>query len=256
MPTSAPPRTSRSSRSSRRSHRSTNSGLTKTSVIINVYDLLPPGRLSSVFWTLGVALLHSGVVINDKEYAFGGHDKPGVTGVYWTKPRTEPPGGTWRCEILHGFTYASPEEIEEIIREASQEFSGTSYNLLERNCNKFTSHLCEALTGQPAPAYLNRAAAIGLALPCIVPQGWVEPPECELEEHSEEAPLTGRRHSMDEDSRWDSSDDDYLEERERQQKEARRAGQGRKGREPGDVRDTGGRELPGAERAIMDHTMR
>jgi hypothetical protein len=61
---------------------------------------------------------------------------------------------------------------------------------------------------------------------------------------------------MDEAGRWDSSDDEYFEERERQQKQARRAGQGMKGREPGDVRDTEGRELPGAERAVMDHTVR
>jgi deubiquitinase DESI2 len=103
-----PPRASRSTRSY---------SLQKKKVIINVYDLLPPGRLSSIVWTLGVSLLHSGVVINDKEYAFGGHDRRGLTGVYWTKPRTEPPGGTFRCEILHGFTYASDEEIEEIIRD-------------------------------------------------------------------------------------------------------------------------------------------
>lgn len=37
--------------------------------------------------------------------------------MYWTKPKTEPPGGTFRSEILHGFTYASNEEIEDIVRE-------------------------------------------------------------------------------------------------------------------------------------------
>lgn len=67
-------------------HRSTLS-LQKTQVMINVYDLLPPGRFSTILWTIGASLLHSGVVINGKEYAFGGHDKRGMTGVYWTKPR-------------------------------------------------------------------------------------------------------------------------------------------------------------------------
>ncbi|KAH8148594.1 uncharacterized protein LAJ45_07305 [Morchella importuna] len=216
----------------------------------------PPGRLSTIVWTLGVGLLHSGVVINDREYAFGGHDRRGLTGVYWTKPRTVPPGGTFRTEILHGFTYASEDEINEIIREASNEFLGPSYNLLTRNCNHFTSHLCMALTGQPAPAYLNRAASIGVALPCVVPAGWVEPPECDLDgdddDDDEQARLTSnaggggrnRRHSIGDEDAWgdgSSSDEE---------------GVGGVERRSGVVRDAGGRQLPAAERARVDRTVR
>ena len=135
--------------------------------------------MSSVLWTVGASLLHSGVVVNGREYAYGGHDRPGLTGVYWTKPKTEPPGGTFKCEILHGFTLASEEEIDTALREASDEFLGTTYNLLTRNCNHFTSHICQKLTGTPAPGWLNRAASIGVALPCMVPKDWVEPPEYE-----------------------------------------------------------------------------
>jgi hypothetical protein len=105
------------SRPSRSSHRSTLSSIKKTEVIINVYDLLPPGRLASTLWALGTSLLHTGVAIGDKEFAFGGHDRLEVTGVYWTKPKTEPPGAIWRCDILHGFTYNTPEEIDAIVRE-------------------------------------------------------------------------------------------------------------------------------------------
>ena len=90
---------------------------------------------------------------------------------------------------------------------------GQSYNLLTRNCgslsllslpieeltsagNHFTSHLCERLTERPAPAYINRAASIGVALPCVVPAGWIEPPECEPDDdQSEEAPLTAVNNS-------------------------------------------------------------
>ncbi|RPA99367.1 DUF862-domain-containing protein [Choiromyces venosus 120613-1] len=258
------PPPSRLSRSSARSQ-----GLQKKKVIINVYDLLPPGRLSSIVWTLGVALLHSGVVINDREYAFGGHDRRGLTGVYWTKPKTEPPGGTFRSEILHGFTYASDQEIEEIIRDASNEFLGPTYNLLTRNCNHFTSHLCMALTGQAAPAFLNRAASIGVALPCVVPAGWIEPPECEVADdgtdHGENARLTrnagdagstSRRRPGDE--AWESSSEgeytsgDSEDEGQRRKREWTRK---MKRRESGELRDTGGREVPAAERARLDRTM-
>ncbi|KIW06729.1 uncharacterized protein PV09_02423 [Verruconis gallopava] len=151
----------------------------KTEIKINVYDLLPPGRLSTILWIIGSGLLHSGVVIGDREYAYGGHDRKGLTGVYYTKPRHLPPGGTWRVEILQGFTLCSPSELENVIREASDVFQGTSYNLLTKNCNHFTSYLCEKLTGRPAPKWLNRAAGIGVALPCVVPRDWITPPECD-----------------------------------------------------------------------------
>lgn len=163
--------------------------------MIHVYDLLPvrvmsastsarsttdnaqPGRFSSFLWAIGTSLLHSGVVINGREYAYGGHDKRGVTGVYWTKPKSLPPGGTFKSEILHGFTLSSPSEIDAIIHEVSNEFQGTSYNLLTKNCNHFTAYLCQRLTGRSGPGWLNRAASIGVALPCIVPKDWIEPPE-------------------------------------------------------------------------------
>ncbi|KAH7193242.1 PPPDE putative peptidase domain-containing protein [Fusarium flagelliforme] len=244
------PRPKKSSSVSR-SHRSTLS-LSKTEITIHVYDLLPPGRLSSVLWTVGASLLHSGVVINGKEYAYGGHDKRGLTGVYWTKPRTEPPGGTFRCEILHGFTLATEQEIETTLRAASDEFLGTSYNLLTKNCNHFTSYLCKRLTGQSGPGWLNRAASIGVALPCVVPREWIEPPEYDtsegalLDDYDNSNENTGMLKASNPhlltDSNDDSGDDDWNSEDER-----RRGGSG-KGKQA--LRDTAGRRLPPAERAL------
>ncbi|KAL1839145.1 hypothetical protein VTJ49DRAFT_1841 [Mycothermus thermophilus] len=246
-----------------RTHRSTLS-LQKTEILINVYDLLPPGRLSTLLWHLGTGLLHSGVVINNREYAYGGHDRPGLTGVYWTRPRVEPPGGTFRCEILHGFTLATAEEIDAIVREASDEFQGTGYNLLTRNCNHFTSYLCERLTGEPAPAFLNRAASIGVALPCVVPREWVEPPDFETAD-GELMDDGGQAHGRGEDGSGQGERDRMLrsseevprlvgQEEEEQddewvgEEERERGGSGKgKGKAP--VRDAAGRALPPAERA-------
>lgn len=75
---------SKQSRKSSSNHRSTLS-LQRTEIKIHVYDLLPPGKISTILWTIGSSLLHSGVVINNREYAYGGHDQPGVSGVYWTR---------------------------------------------------------------------------------------------------------------------------------------------------------------------------
>lgn len=91
-----------------------------TEVTINVYDLLPVGSITTFLWHIGNGLLHSGVVINGKEYAYGGHDRKGVTGVYWTTPGLEPPGGTFRCSVIHGYTTRSEEEVDEIVTEVRQ----------------------------------------------------------------------------------------------------------------------------------------
>lgn len=201
-----------------------------------------PGRFSSFLWTIGTSLLHSGVVINGREYAYGGHDKRGVTGVYWTKPKTLPPGGTFKSETLHGFTLSPQNEIDAIIHEVSQEFQGTAYNLLTKNCNHFTTYLCERLTGRAGPGWLNRAASIGVALPCIVPKDWIEPPEYEtadgelLDDSSDErsrmlresserprlVDLPGAKTLSDSDSSPDegsSEDDAPDQERRRQQQQ-------------------------------------
>ncbi|KAK4105435.1 DUF862-domain-containing protein [Parathielavia hyrcaniae] len=245
-----------------RTHRSTLS-LQKTEILINIYDLLPPGRMASFLWHMGTSLLHSGVVINGKEYAYGGHDRRGLTGVYWTKPRSEPPGGTFRCEYLHGFTLAPQNEIDAIVREASEEFLGTAYNLLTKNCNHFTSYLCERLTGKPAPGFLNRAASIGVALPCVVPREWIEVPDFDaadgalLDEEEEEETLHRHRRDSERARMLRSSGEQPRlvgqEERDTElewdsEDERRRGGSGKgKGKAP--VRDSAGRMLPPAERA-------
>ncbi|OAA54710.1 hypothetical protein ISF_08311 [Cordyceps fumosorosea ARSEF 2679] len=191
---------SSASRQSVGRHRSTLS-LQKTEIIINVYDLLPAGRVSSMLWAFGTSFLHSGVVINGREYAYGGHDKRGVSGVFWSKPRTLPPGGSFRCELLHGFTLATEDEINATLRAASHQFLGPDHNLLNKNCNHFTAYICKALTGDPGPGWLNRAASIGKAMPCLVPRDWLEAPDhmavdAELLETDDESDEATERSTM------------------------------------------------------------
>ena len=180
-----------------------------------------------------------------------------MTGVYWTKPKTEPPGGTFKCEILHGFTVSPQVEIDAIIKEASETFQGISYNLLNKNCNHFTQYLCEKLTGRPGPGWLNRAASIGVALPCVVPREWIAPPdfdtadgelldEDEHDSHERSRMLSDtdtnhQRHSFDDGRGGNFIDDEWDSEEERRQ-----GGSG-KGKAP--IRDTSGRVVPPAERA-------
>ena len=210
-----------------------------------------------MLWRIGTSLLHTAVVIKDREYAYGGHDRRSLSGVFWTKPRLEPPGSIFRCELLQGFTFRSPAEIDSIIKEVSQQFLGTSYNLLSNNCNHFTSHLCQRLTGRAAPSWLNRAATIGIVFPCIVPREWIAPPdhdtadgelleELEEDEEDERAAMLAYEYQRGND----------LCERTSRVYDHPGVIQGagievtdRDGKDKQTVRDTDGRGLPASERA-------
>lgn len=183
-----------------------------------------------------------------------------MSGVYWTKPHTEPPGGTFRCELLQGFTFRSEHEIENVIKKVSQEFQGTSYNLLSNNCNHFTSHLCEKLINKPAPAWLNRAASIGVALPCVVPREWIAPPDHDtadgelLEEDDEDERTSMLRRQYHRGSSFNGSTAGSAiastmgsEEEEWDSDRDRRKGGSGKGKSA--VRDTDDRIMPASERA-------
>ncbi|KAF2223087.1 PPPDE putative peptidase domain-containing protein, partial [Elsinoe ampelina] len=149
-----------------------------TEVIIHVYDLLPPSRLSSLLWLLSCPLVHTSLHLppSPHELAFGGHPHPHLTGVYTSPVLQPPPGATHRTTLHLGQTHLQPWELASLIEEAAAAFKGTEYNLLTRNCNHFTDHVARRLTGRGLPGWCNRAAAVGLALPCLVPGEWVRVP--------------------------------------------------------------------------------
>jgi hypothetical protein len=121
----------------RRSDRPTSTTTTTTTapqkldVLISVYDLLPRNNLSNFLWTIGAGLLHSGVVVGDKEYAFGGHNQLGVTGVYWTRPHLEPPGSTFRTAVFRGCTYRTEKETEHIVKEVRKSSKNPSVGAID-----------------------------------------------------------------------------------------------------------------------------
>lgn len=162
---------------------------------------------------------------------------------------------------MQGFTFRTDKEIDAIIKEVSDQFHGPNYNLLSNNCNHFTSALCEKLTSKPAPSWLNRAASIGVALPCVVPKEWVSPPDHdtadgELLEEDEEADETASILASEQRRRQRESQRSGSLSREDVETEGSVAGGSRlfpKGDTPPPrliaIKDTSGRDLPAAERA-------
>lgn len=149
---------------------------------------------------------------------------------------------------------------------------GTSYNLLTKNCNHFTSYLCEKLTSRPAPNWINRAASIGVALPCVVPREWIAPPDYDtadgelLDEEFEDERASMLRHDQQRRQREDTEGRADWQDT-RHSSGSSRTEQGGRGH-PGysssqnvprlvNFKDTdsGGRTLPAAERAPMPKNM-
>ncbi|KAH9825080.1 hypothetical protein DFH28DRAFT_878776 [Melampsora americana] len=119
-----------------------------------------------------------------------------------TKPAVYPPIGQESLEMVHnnsqeGNSCASSmvsdvsdappsrtqlETFEHVLTQLdeSPDWRGTSYDLLRRNCNTFSDELCMLLTGRRTPGWINRAAAVGTALPCLVPEEWIEPPTVDI----------------------------------------------------------------------------
>ena len=103
----------------------------------------------------------------------------------------------------------------------------------------------ERVTGRPAPGWLNRAASIGVALPCVVPREWVQAPEYE----GVDGELLGEE---GEDVGEESGEEGSLLGSDRRRSQRRVGDEYEDGTPPARVvtlRDTGGRVLPGSERA-------
>jgi len=145
------------------------------SVFLNVYDLQDASRpewitnLNWYLYAMGLGLYHSGIEVNGREYAFGGHDMEG-TGVFENEPR-QAYGAVFREAIPLGKSKHRAQEVPGVIEELATEFSGVSYNLFTRNCNNFSDALGERLTGKRAPQWINRLASYGESIKCFLPPG-------------------------------------------------------------------------------------
>lgn len=60
----------------------------------------------------------------------------------------------YRESILMGETVLSPVEIGQLINKMGYYYKGSSYHLLQRNCNHFASDLTKELVGKRAPSWV------------------------------------------------------------------------------------------------------
>lgn len=148
-------------------------------VELNVYDLAHPDNPDAVpnlnwyLYGLGMGLYHSGVCVYGIEHCYGGHPEE-HTGVFQVRPK-KAPDARFRQTIFIGRTELTAQQVSQLVEAMAQVWKGNTYNLLTRNCNHFASDLCEKLTGNPAPEWINRLAWVGEKAKFLLPKGFDTP---------------------------------------------------------------------------------
>jgi hypothetical protein len=144
-------------------------------VKLNVYDLAPGNEWLA---PLGLGFYHSGLEVHGREYTFAGG-----SGVFSHAPRAPPAGAApgaggppFRFSLELGAVEATSAEVQRVVDGLAPAWPGSAYHVLSRNCNSFADELCVRLTGRGIPGYVNRAAAIGAYLSCILPANMRPPP--------------------------------------------------------------------------------
>ncbi|KAK4837955.1 hypothetical protein QYF36_009813 [Acer negundo] len=141
-----------------------------TDVILHIYDVTNSGsektnntimQINKIFKDgIGVGgIFHSAVqVYGEDEWSFGFCEQG--SGVF-SCPSSKNPMYTYRENIVLGQTNFSIFKVNQILRELSREWPGSSYDLLSKNCNHFCDELCEKLGVPKLPGWVNRFANAG-----------------------------------------------------------------------------------------------
>eukprot|EP00428_Durinskia_dybowskii_P066759 CAMPEP_0170383574 /NCGR_PEP_ID=MMETSP0117_2-20130122/15544_1 /TAXON_ID=400756 /ORGANISM="Durinskia baltica, Strain CSIRO CS-38" /LENGTH=238 /DNA_ID=CAMNT_0010639279 /DNA_START=79 /DNA_END=795 /DNA_ORIENTATION=+ len=137
-------------------------------VYLNVYDL---HENNEMLYPIGLGMFHSGVQIGRIEYTFAGG-----AGIYSHEPKQVPAGVKLRESIDMGNFRGTSSQIDKVISEMRETFTGSSYHIFDRNCNTFADAFLQRLIGVGAPAYVNRMAYMGSFFSCFLPENLNQDP--------------------------------------------------------------------------------
>ncbi len=91
-----------------------------------------------------------------------------VSGIFNHEPQ-DAPGAKFRCTVYMGTLEGDRRVINDAVSGLREQFGPDSYNVLSQNCNHFADAFCQALIGQPTPAWVNRLANFGSYFGCLFP---------------------------------------------------------------------------------------
>ncbi|KAK8944275.1 DeSI-like protein [Platanthera zijinensis] len=141
------------------------SGISRSHLFLNVYDLTP---INNYLYWFGLGIFHTGIEVHGMEYGFGAHDYA-TSGVFEVEPKSCP-GFVFRRSVWLGATDMSRAEFRMFIEQLSGKYYGDTYHLIAKNCNHFTDDVCMRLTGKSIPGWVNRLARLGSFCNCLLPE--------------------------------------------------------------------------------------
>eukprot|EP00933_Yihiella_yeosuensis_P028977 TRINITY_DN22728_c0_g1_i2.p1 TRINITY_DN22728_c0_g1~~TRINITY_DN22728_c0_g1_i2.p1 ORF type:complete len:228 (-),score=17.92 TRINITY_DN22728_c0_g1_i2:504-1187(-) len=112
-------------------------------------------------------IFHTGVEVYGSEWSFGHAETLDPTeelcGLSTCQPGAHP-HHRFRETLSLGFTYLTQEEVMNVINELGKEWTTDTYDLLERNCNHFSTEFCSRLGVFLPPPWVNELAGLVSAL--------------------------------------------------------------------------------------------
>lgn len=135
-------------------------------VYLHVYDVSQDSGIQNLNTVLAHRLspvkfggvFHTGVELDGREWSFGYCDRG--SGVNSHTPKQHPMHH-YRETVTMPCTQKARAEVLEILRALREEYQGSSYNLVRRNCCHFSADLCERLGCGSIPSWIQRLAWIG-----------------------------------------------------------------------------------------------
>jgi len=100
---------------------------------------------------------HTGVEVYGKEWCFGA-SQDDESSVGWVEPGLCDQHH-FRESLYMGSTKCTPDQVEKIIEDMGKEWTGTSYDMLTRNCHNFSAALCARLGVSQPPPWVNELAS-------------------------------------------------------------------------------------------------
>merc|ERR1719460_2055247 len=137
-------------------------------VQLHVYDVSKDEKIGSINRWLAPrssplkfgGVFHAGVEVYGLEWAYGYTNCDTHPGIHSTLPMSHT-SHTYRQSVLLGPTTLTAEEVAELISEMAEEWLGTEYDLLHRNCCTFADTFARCLLVRRIPRWVHRLARVG-----------------------------------------------------------------------------------------------
>lgn len=135
-------------------------------VIVHVYDVADNDLLSAaneLFLQLGFGIFHVGVEVYGWEWSYGAAESG--SGLYFCLPGCCR-SARYREAINVGHTDMPGEQVMLLLRDLEEEWEGSHYHVLERNCTHFVDTFCRQLLGGKLelPSFITGLPRMGTSI--------------------------------------------------------------------------------------------